>query len=337
MKEQKKDRFEKISFISGILLLCVILIITISSLRTTGQCYTSLKNADLSQETESLLYYDDHMFAQIGFGISIIPSETGNEARLSSFLSSSVQEIYIRIISCGLLYSMMVSVALQYFIYSRYHSEIKKYFHGILIASVAPFAVFAAAVLISQSIFGLPAIFPEGRIWFLTAVCLLSIPAGNFVLSAVLSAVRHRKIAAVIALPVVLFLFIVSMNLECNLYTSPTVDSFKYFNETHAYALEDDYDGEFYYDKEKNVVILDGEEFPPEAFDNPNYYTGWKRLCASLFELVDAYSGNGLLLTESIVDYPIPVWTIMLYIIKAALWIALSSHFMKRRCIQRRI
>lgn len=332
MKDQKTDRFGILSLIAGIALLCVILAVTVSSLKATGQRYSNLESTDLSRETESMLYYDDRMFAQIGFGISIIPDEPGNEARLSSFLSSSVHAIDMRIIGCGLLYSMMVSVVLQYFIYSRYHDGIKKYFRGILIASAAPFAAFAAAVLISKGAFGLPFIFPEGREWFLIIAGLLSSAAGSCVLGAVLSVLRRRKTAAVLSVPVVLFLFIAGMNLECRLYTSPTVDSFEYFNETHAYALADDYEGECYYDAEKNAVILDGAEYPPQTVDNPLYFTGWKRICAFLFELADAYSGNGLPLTDAVIeDTDIPLWVPAAYAVKAVMWIALSFLFLKRR------
>lgn len=326
MNGRKKDWFAALSLILGILLLCGILVITVSSLKTTGAGYTSLKGADLSRELESELAYDDHMFASIGFGILILPYETGKEARLASFLFSSVREIELRILACGLLYSMMVSAVLQYFAAVR----IRRHFPGVLIVSLAPFAVFAAAVLIAQRAFGLPAVFPDGHECFLLAVGLLSVTAGNCALSAVLSAVRLRKLAAILAVPAVLFLFIVGMNLECGLYTSPTLESFAYFNETHADALADDYAGECYYDEEKNAIILDGAEYPPETVDNPRYLTGWKRLCAFLFELADAYAGNGLLLAGSVVG-AIPLRTAAVYLLKAAAWIALACGFRKRR------
>lgn len=341
MKEQKRNWIGNLSLILGLLVLCGILIITVVSMKTTGQCYTSLKDADLTQGIESTLYYYDHMLAQIGFGISIIPNEIGNEARLSSFLSSSIRAIDMRIIVCGLVYSMMVSVVLQYFLYSRYHNKRKKYSLGIVITSIASFAAFLITVLVSKRVFGIPYIFPNGHEWLFIIVGLLSVIAGNCALSAILSVVRHKKLAAVLAVPVVLCLFIVSMNLETHIYMSPTVESFDYLYETHADALEEDYDGEAYYDEEKNVLVLDGEEYPPETIDNPEYYTGWKRTGTFLFELADAYSGNGLLLTEAIIEsltpndgFTMPFWVAMAYILKAGMWIAISFWLIKRRSIR---
>lgn len=335
MKERKKDLFQALSLILGILLLCVIILITVISMKPTGQRYADLKETDISQGMESTISYSDHMFASIGFGISIIPDEAGGDARLASFLLSSVAAIELRIILCGLLYSMMVSVVLQYFIYGRYHSVRKTYFYGILISSVAPFAVFTVSVIISQIALGLPTVFPGGRESFLIALGLLSVIAGSFALNAVLYAVKHKKLAAVLLVPAVLFLYVVSMNLEFPLYTNPTVESFEYFNETHPAELEDDYEGECYYDEGKNVIILDGVEYPPQTVRNPNYYTGWKRPLAFLFELLYAFSGNGLLLAESSgLGIYIGFWTALAYVMKSAVWIVLSSHFVKRRSVR---
>lgn len=337
MKEQKKDRLESISLISGILILCVILSFTVSAVKTAGQCYEGLKNTDLSRGTDSLLYYDDHLYGQLGFGITLMPNEPGGGERLASFLASSVREIDMWIISCGLLYSTVVSTVLQYFVYSRYHSDKKRHFIGVLTASAAPAAVYAAVVLISQKVFGLPAVFSDGRELLLIAAGLLSIMAGNCALGAVLSASRRKKLTAVLAVPAVMLLFIVSMNMECHLYTSPTEDSFDYFYEEHSGELPDDGESGFYYDKDKNVICLYGEEYPPETVVNPEYYTGWKRACAFLFELVDAYSGNGLMFTEKIIKDSsafISLRTAAAYIVKAAVWIVFLSFLPKRRRIR---
>lgn len=335
MKEKKKNLYGILSLTAGLLLFFGILVITIFSLKTTGDCYTNLKNADLSQETESSLYYNDHLFASIGFGINILPNEAGNEARLSSFLSSSIREIDIRILNCCLLYSMMISVVLQYFLYSRYQSNRKKYFFAVCIAGIAPFAFFAAAVFCTQRAFGMPVVFPGSRERFLIAIGLLSVTAGNFVVGSVISAVRCKKLTAVLAVPVVFCLFIAGMNFEMHLYADSTVDSFAYFYDAHPEVKEDDFDGDLYYDEEKNVIFFNGAEYPPKSVDNPEYYTGLKRPGAFLFELADAYSGNGLLLTESITgENSIPLWAAAAYILKSAAWIALSFCLLRRHRTQ---
>lgn len=331
MKKRKKDLFQSLSLILGILLTCGILFCTVSSMSTTGRCYAELKNADLSQEFEGTLYYSDRLYTSIGYGISVIPGEAGNEARLASFLSSSLLAINTRILSCGLLYSMMICVVLQYFLFARFQNERKKRFLGVAISSVAPYAVFTAAVLISEALFGLPILLPEGRVWLLIGLGLLSTAAGAFVLNAVLSAIRRKKLAAVLAIPAALILLIVSMNLESHLFLSPTEPSFDYFYLTHADALEEDYEGTCYYDESRDAILLDGVEYPPEYVENPRYYRGWKRACAGLFELVFAHSGTMLPIIEQITEFSLPLWAQTAYAVKAAAWIVLSVSLTKRR------
>lgn len=332
MNERKKDRRGLLSLILGLLLLCGLLTVTVTSLKTTGECYAELKNADLSQEIEAAVYYEDHIYASIGFGISLLPEEAGNEARLSEFLSSSIRAIGIRIIACGLLYSMMVSAVLQFFLYSRFQDDRRKYFLASVIAGVAPFAAFAAAVWIAQGAYGLPVVFPDGHGWLLLAVGLASVIAGGCVIGAVLSAARRKRLTAALAVPVVFILFIIGMNLEMHLFTSPTESSFAYFYEAHGEALEEDYDGEVYYDGEKNAIILNGAEYPAETVDNPEYYSGLKRAGAFLPELACAYSGNGLLLIETAMDaVRLPLWAAIAYVLKSAAWTALAFGFIRRR------
>lgn len=86
-----------------------------------------------------------------------------------------------------------------------------------------------------------------------------------------------------------------------------------------------------YYDEGKNAVILNGTEYPPEIVGNPEHYTGVVRAGAFLFELINAYSGNGLLMTDSIIDGPVPIWAEIAYAVKAVMWCFLSSRFIKRR------
>ncbi len=67
----------------------------------------------------------------------------------------------------------------------------------------------------------------------------------------------------------------VGTGFEGRLYSSPTTDSFDYIaQEIKPHIYDKDFDGDVYYDEEKNVLILNGEEYEPRQVDNPDYLTG---------------------------------------------------------------
>ena len=198
---------------------------------------------------------------------------------------------------------------------------------------MAPFVLYVITVLISQLVFGLPPMVLDGHAVLLTAIGLLSVAAGNCTLAALLTTKRGRKMIAVLAVPVVFALFIVGMNLAYHLYASSTIESFDYISTIDDRAQDEDFDGEYYYDAEKNVMVLEGTEYEPETIANPEHFTGWKQAGSYVFELLDPYAGNELCMVETIMDdTQIPLWVMIAYIVKAVMWGAISFGFMKRRC-----
>lgn len=336
MKEKdKKKPTGVVSLIIGIILFCIILAATVPAVKELAESYLYIKNADLSQELEASFYYEDHLYASMGFGISIAPDEADKEVRRSDFLSDKLPLVDERIITCGILYAMMLGVIFQYYLNCKCHDSRKKYILGTAAATLVPFAAYLAAVLIAGKFFGVPFIFPRANGLLLAAVGLLSAVAGNSVLAALISTVRHKRFTAVAAVPIVFALVILGMNLEYHLYTGSTVKSFKYVSEVDSRLQDDNFDGAIFYNDKKDVLVVGETEYPPDLSDNPDYYTGLKRAGAYAAELIIPYSGSELLLTNYLViietEDNIPSWTSAAYAVKAMLWIAGSCCWLKPR------
>ena len=119
-------------------------------------------------------------------------------------------------------------------------------------------------------------------------------------------------------IPVVFVLFILGMYLEHGMYSSKTIESFDYVYSMDIRILE-----EGYYDSEKNVIVFEDKEYPPEQAENPERYTGIKYLGASLFEILYPYSGNGLYMAEQAMEHEISFFVYVLYAVKGMIWIVL--------------
>ena len=118
---------------------------------------------------------------------------------------------------------------------------------------------------------------------------------------------------------------------EYGLIAPAEVPAFDYVYEQHSEILDEDYSGNAYYDEQKNVLIIDGEEYPPEMADNPDRLSGLKRALALVFELLFPWSGTGLYMVSQAAEIQIPVLMIAAYILKAMLWILIPSAITGRR------
>ena len=128
-------------------------------------------------------------------------------------------------------------------------------------------------------------------------------------------------------IPVILLLYLFSAQFEARLLMDPNADSFDYLYET---LRESD---EPVYDPERNVMVVNGKEYPPESVPNPEYLTGASRIGAVAFEVIDPWSGSPLELAREIAESEsaspgrdlLPAWFLALYAVKALLWIAASA------------
>ena len=114
---------------------------------------------------------------------------------------------------------------------------------------------------------------------------------------------------------------------EGRLFSVPEVDS---FDGVYASVTEEELN-RMYYDEEKNVMVLDGKEYPPERMPNPDRAAGIGRAALIVFEALDPYSGTGLDMIRQIDGTDVPGAAVLPYLLKAALWTALPLCLRRKR------
>ena len=153
------------------------------------------------------------------------------------------------------------------------------------------------------------------------APSLLSVTGGSCALGLMLRRIKYKKIAAVLAIPLVFVLFLVGTGIEAGLYSPKTVSSFSYVTE----LVGEENLGDYRYDDEKDAVVGNGQEFPPEIVPNPEHSVGAERAAGLAFTVINPYAGNGLELLRQALYAEIPLWAVLLPIVKSVFWIGLAA------------
>ena len=199
-------------------------------------------------------------------------------------------------------------------------------FLGTYQIAVSVFLVFfllsGSSYLISV-IRGIPFYLPSGN----SVICLMTgmicIIGGHCFLAFLIRKVRFKKIISLIAVPVIFSAFLFGTVFEGGLLTAPYIDSFDHVYDAVPQEKWDD----LYYDEEKDVFILDGNEYGPEQIENPDHLKGLSAIGAIVFELIDPYSGNSIGMIRQILDSPIPLWILFLYLLKSFIWTFVSLKY----------
>ena len=302
----------------GLALLVAVSAMTFSAVGRLAEDYRQFTEADLSEDFSAALLYDDRVYAQLAYGIEILSADPNKTEQLETFLDTAPAMIYDRILAGGVLYTMLAGAAGALFLYNRWGKSAKKHTAAILLYPLLLYAVFFAVVFAASAAHKIP--FPglPGKAVAVLALCLSCVMAGECALGLLLRVIKYRMIIGLAAVPLAFALFIFGTGLEGRLFCAPYAESFSYIAET----VPEDYTGEFYYDEEKNVVVLDGQEYPPRQEPNEDCLTGAKKAGAIAFEALDPFSGNGIELIREDADLQIPVWALCLYTLKALGWIA---------------
>ena len=332
MKKISDRTFGKIFLVVGALALAAILLLTAFAAKNLGADYRNLKDAELSQGFKGSLTYNDHLYAQLGYMTEILPEDEGKEQALEKFVSSSLQAIDRRILTAGVTYTMLLCAAAAYPVYVKFGQNRKKHVCAAVLSAALPFAAYILFAAALQLVFGVPLYFTDRTSVLPLLVSLLAVAGGSSALALLLKAVRHKRIIAVLAIPVVFALFLIGANMEAQLYSPPTVDSFDYVFERDERMTDPAFMDRCYYDEEKNALIVDGKEYPPEQAANPDRFTGGKRIGAYIFELISPYAGNALLLAQDVGGFTVPPLVLLLYVCKALfcislpLWVRKKNH-----------
>lgn len=320
-----------ISFAAAALILVIVLFLSFYAVRDLAADVESIRSAPVPEGFDAALCYDDRLYACLLFGEEILPDDPLAEQRIEALISTSLHHFCERIFAAGLMYTMVISCTLAYYIYTVSNNEIAKHAAYIVLSAFAVYALYIGSVGIMFTSFGLQFSFPDVYGLLTAAAGLLSVAGGGCAAGMLLRKIRFKKIAAVLLIPAAFILLLYNMVSEYGLIAPAEVPAFDYVYEQHSEILDEDYSGNAYYDEQKNVLIIDGEEYPPEMADNPDRLSGLKRALALVFELLFPWSGTGLYMVSQAAEIQIPVLMIAAYILKAMLWILIPSAITGRR------
>lgn len=317
-------------------MITAVMICTFLAVKNLNEGYTAIKNHDITEDGSYSIVYDDHIYASLGFGIEIDHRESGNAELIEGFLSSCLQKTDKRIVSCFILYTMMIVTVLAYPIYRKYGQSKTKHVISTALSVLLLFALFCIAAATMFSAQRIPIYSPTGHEMTLIISSLLGVIGGSCLLALLLRTAKPKIIISLAAIPAVLALFLFGTTIEARLYCPPTVDSFEYLQKTDAQVFDEDYDGEAYYDEEKNVMVIDGKEHEPKQVDNPEYLQGAASAGAYAYELLDPYLGNSLYLVNEIyagegTEIKISTFIMILYAIKASALVVLPLCIKKKQ------
>ena len=293
--------------------LCAVFILSFTAVKDLSACYRELVNADLTKDFSGSIYYDDHLYAVLGKGVVL--DETAaiadRPAIMASFLKDALFYIDQRIFAAGVLYAMMVSVIALYPLTKRNP-------RSVWMLGPAIYVLYIAFIVLAHAVLSVPFHFLNGTSIVKILSGMIAVSGGSCSASLLIKHVRYKKLVSLPIITVVFILFILGMYLEHGMYSSKTIEPFDYVYSMDSRILE-----EGYYDSEKNVIVFEDKEYPPEQAENPEHYTGIKYLGASLFEILYPYSGNGLYMAEQAMEHEISFFVYVLYAVKGMIWIVL--------------
>ncbi len=331
LKKQIKRLNGKLSLACSMILFGAVLALTFRGIGNLNREYQALQHLDLTSDAQGSVGYDDSLFVSIRYGIEIDHRDSEKNARLSDFAADSLHAIDRRIISGIVIYTMIIASAAAYWLYIKSGHDWQKQIRNILCAVLTVFSGMLVLILIIHTALHLPFYFPDAGEIPILAVSLLAVLGGSCFLGWILSLVPFKRIVYMAAVPVVLLLFMQGTVFEAGLYCSPMIPSFDYIaEEIEPRVYDNDFEGDVYYNGEKDLIVLNGVEYPPRLAPNPGYLRCPERLAGLVFELISPFSGNGLFLVHDIENITFGTAVLSLYAAKAAI-LAAFPLFMKKR------
>ena len=316
---EKQDKvFAVCSVIIAAVIMAAILVIEYFSMKQLSGQYTAIMSADLSQGYKAVLSYNDHLYARIGFMTEILPTDGNKSHLIAQFINSSLSQIDERILSCGVLYVMLIATATVFYRHYRAEGDGSYIIRNTVATVIGLYVLYGLAVTAMQFLLKIPLKLPSFNHLVLLAVSLVCVITGVLALSLVLRFIPFRKTAALVAIPLAFLLFLFGFNNENGLYTSKTINSFDYVYEKEPQVLQEGYTGA-YYDEKRNVMIVEGKEYQPQQVENPEYATGFGRVMSIGFEAINPYSGMSLAMLQETLDNQIPLKATALYGIRTVI------------------
>ncbi|MBQ6334322.1 MAG: hypothetical protein IJI46_04565 [Erysipelotrichaceae bacterium] len=300
-------------FVIAILLQLFVCTKTVMAIRDMAGSYHALIEASLEEGLTGTIVYDDGLYAMLGYGIEIPKEDPAKENTLNEFLTSSLTKLEKRAYATQVVYTLMVSLCLALFIHeTRGKTLIKQ-----VIAVIGVYGLFVIFYLLALMLNGVPICGVSLDCLLTIFVSLLSIVAGGCALDLLFRIGRFKKLIALIVIPLGFILFTFSSVFEAGLYSDKYRLSFSYLSE----VIPEEKMDEAIYDEEKDAVIFEGKEYQAMAEEEPDHLKGLSYAGAMAFEILYPYSGVGLELIAQSLEKQIPLWALLIYVIKAALWL----------------
>ena len=322
MTADKKDRlFGILAFAAGMMILLAVLAVTVYAVNETADQYHRLFEPGFIIPQTVSISYSDHIYTEIGFGITIDLEDPATPERLKIFLSDSLTQIDQRILTSVIIYTMVICAVFAYPIYLRHRYDLKKHILSVFLTTAGVFVLFNAAVIIAFTVRDVPFYFPDVFRSILIGTGIVSVIAGLCAVAMLLRTVRLKKLTALAAVPLTVLLFMFGAVFQGGLYSPEKQDSFSYVYEIETRLTDPDFT-DAYYDEEKNVLVVGGTEYPPRQVDNDEYYRGAARIGAYAYNVLDPFSGCTLPMVQEFIENRLPVNAVVLHILLAVLWIA---------------
>ncbi len=315
---QKTGPVSLILFFAGITAFIAVTLLTSRAARDMSVSYRQLREADLSDTVTAEITYDDHMYATVLYGVELV---SGDTAGRDSFLRDTAEKTLRRALAAGVTYTMVISTLFALFLYERFVSRRKVHSLAVSTSVLLIYAAYISAVLYLFRKNDLPIHLGTGISPAPLLASIVAVMGGNAFLGLVLRYVKPKSLTAILAVPLVFFCFLFGFMSEAGLFSSEYVDSFD------CVILSEEYEQaqSAYYDEDKDVLVVDGKEYPPEQVPNPDRSVGLSRLGALAFEIIWPYSGNPLGLVSLEPGWTVPHFALLLYIFKGIMWMGLPS------------
>ncbi len=320
----RKKRLSKTGKILGIFALVIMIIAGVkncAAVKRMSTDYHTITESEYRSGDSAVLVYDDGLYAQLMMGIDLDDTVTDMRLAVDVFARNAVQKMADRAYAAGVLYVMIASSAAALFIYELNKEKPVRHVLLIISATVGMYILFDAVVKGTAAVYKVPFPLPSVPAVKMLALSLLSVIGGGCALGLVLRKIKYKKIAAVAAIPLIFMLFLLGAGVEAGLYNPKTMPSFDYVVEIVGEENLDKY----YYDEEKNAIVGNGEEYPPEIVPNPEYTIGAKRMAGLFLTAIYPYAGNSIELLRQELDVDIPLWAVLLHTAKSIFWIGLAA------------
>ena len=171
MQSKAKNSWVSILLLAiGLLFAGLVITRTIQATRQLSDTYLWLSHANPSQDLRATVYYNDDLYAVLGFGIETNAEDPAAAEQISSFLISSMQLIDERILSASVIYTMLLTALTALFLYECSGRNALRHTAAVICFSLIVCILLMAIPPFISASQGIPFYFPKGEALFVLLV-----------------------------------------------------------------------------------------------------------------------------------------------------------------------